>query len=542
MKEFFKENKYLILLWIFTIAGLFIFCGHYSGILIDFGREVYYPEQILQGKVLYKDLFNIYGPLSYQINAVLYKIFGAKLSTLYIIGGLCSILAVSGIYLIAKRFLGGFLSFCIGFITISISIATTSIFNFHFPYSWSVLYGLIGFLYSLYFLLKFNDDKKSINLIISSLLAGICIANKYDFLLYGFVVLFFIVKYKDWKAFLSFISIPLLSFGVLFIQGLKINDLVNSLAITSAMTKSKTLTYFYQNSGIYFHPKVIMTDFILFLKTAIPFGIILLGAFLFYRNKFLSIFLSIIGYISYIWIFSANTKIAFGFFPIFLLISAIVMYKKFDVKLIILIISALAVSAKVFWVLLLYSYGNFYFPILLIAILALFFKILPQKLEKTAGIYLIITSVFYLSTNFYMLSLVKNKVETPKGIIYTSKELAQSTNELDEFINKSTNPTDKIVIFPEGMTVNFLTQRNSDDFYNSLLPLYTESLGENKIINHYKENIPEYIIFNNLNMKDYYFQYICQDYAMDFCEFVQENYNFVKVIDNGFRYMIFKHK
>ena len=83
MKEILNENKYLLLLWVFCIAGLIIFCGHYSNILIDFGREVYYPEQILEGKVLYKDLFNIYGPLSYQINAVLYKIFGAKLSTLY---------------------------------------------------------------------------------------------------------------------------------------------------------------------------------------------------------------------------------------------------------------------------------------------------------------------------------------------------------------------------------------------------------------------------------------------------------------------------
>ena len=90
MKEIINNNKYLIFLWILTILGLLIFCGHYSGILIDFGREVYYPEQILQGKVLYKDLFNIYGPLSYQINALLYKIFGAKLSTLYLSGCSCN--------------------------------------------------------------------------------------------------------------------------------------------------------------------------------------------------------------------------------------------------------------------------------------------------------------------------------------------------------------------------------------------------------------------------------------------------------------------
>ena len=134
MKEILNENKYLLLLWVFCIAGLIIFCGHYSNILIDFGREVYYPEQILEGKVLYKDLFNIYGPLSYQINAVLYKIFGAKLSTLYGAGWVSSILAVSGIYIIAQKFLSKFLSFCIGFFTISVCVATTCIFNFHFSH------------------------------------------------------------------------------------------------------------------------------------------------------------------------------------------------------------------------------------------------------------------------------------------------------------------------------------------------------------------------------------------------------------------------
>ena len=97
-------KKYLIVLWLLCIAGLMFFVGNYAGILIDFGREVYYPEQILNGKILYKDLFNIYGPFAYQINAILYKIFGAKLSTLYGVGCVCSILTVSGIFMLSRGF------------------------------------------------------------------------------------------------------------------------------------------------------------------------------------------------------------------------------------------------------------------------------------------------------------------------------------------------------------------------------------------------------------------------------------------------------
>ena len=539
MKGIIKDNKYLIFLWLFCILGLLFFCGHYQGILIDFGREVYYPQRILQGKILYKDLFNIYGPLAYQINAVLYKFFGAKLSTLYGVGVLCSLLTVSGIFLIAKKFLSEFLSFGIGLFSLAVGVTTSVIFNFHFPYSWAVLYGLVAFLFSLYFLLNFCDDKNSTNLCISSFLAGICITCKYDFILYGIIVLFLIIKEKNFKALLSFLSVPFISFGVLFIQGLRLSDLANFLIVIKAMAKSKTLTYFYQNSGIYFHPKALVTDFLLFLKFVIPFSAILAGVSLFNRNKIGSISLQIFGWVTFLWFFTEKYQIAFGFLPLVLLIFALFSFKKFDFKLFILVLSALAAGAKVFWVLILQSYGNYYVPIILIAFLALLFTYLPKKLEKVVAIYVIIAGLFIFISNFSTLSLPQYKITTERGTIYTQKSIAGSTNQLINFLK---NQNGNAVIFPEGMSVNFLSNTISDDYYNSLLPLYVETFTEEKIINHYRENLPEYVIFNNLNMKDYYFKYICEDYALDFCRFVKDNYEMDKIIDNGFRYVIFKRK
>ena len=539
MKGIIKDNKYLIFLWLFCILGLLFFCGHYQGILIDFGREVYYPQRILQGKILYKDLFNIYGPLAYQINAVLYKFFGAKLSTLYGAGVLCSLLTVSGIFLIAKKFLSEFLSFGIGLFSLAVGVTTSVIFNFHFPYSWAVLYGLVAFLFSLYFLLNFCDDKNSTNLCISSFLAGICITCKYDFILYGIIVLFLIIKEKNFKALLSFLSVPFISFGILFIQGLRLSDLANFLIVIKAMAKSKTLTYFYQNSGIYFHPKALVTDFLLFLKFVIPFSAILASVSLFNRNKIGSISLQIFGWVTFLWFFTEKYQIAFGFLPLVLLIFALFSYKKFDFKLFILVLSALAAGAKVFWVLILQSYGNYYVPIILIAFLALLFTYLPKKLEKVVAIYVIIAGLFIFISNFSALSLPQYKITTERGTIYTQKSIAGSTNQLINFLK---NQNGNAVIFPEGMSVNFLSNTISDDYYNSLLPLYVETFTEEKIINHYRENLPEYVIFNNLNMKDYYFKYICEDYALDFCRFVKDNYEMDKIIDNGFRYVIFKRK
>ena len=41
-------------------------------------------------------------------------------------------------------------------------------------------------------------------------------------------------------------------------------------------------------------------------------------------------------------------------------------------------------------------------------------------------------------------------------------------------------------------------------------------------------------------MKDYYFEYICKDYALGICGFVQENYSQEKSIVNGNNFLIFK--
>ena len=79
MRDFYLKHKPLIMLWLLCIIALIIFTGHYTNLLFDVGREVYYPERILEGKVLYKDLFVIYGPFSYLWNALLYKIFSVNL-------------------------------------------------------------------------------------------------------------------------------------------------------------------------------------------------------------------------------------------------------------------------------------------------------------------------------------------------------------------------------------------------------------------------------------------------------------------------------
>ena len=71
---------------LFVLAGLGICAyllsagwGRWGDLQIDFGREVYIPWQLSEGRVLYRDLTYSYGPLSPYVQAVLFRLFGASL-------------------------------------------------------------------------------------------------------------------------------------------------------------------------------------------------------------------------------------------------------------------------------------------------------------------------------------------------------------------------------------------------------------------------------------------------------------------------------
>ena len=119
---------------------------------------------------------------------------------------------------------------------------------------------------------------------------------------------------------------------------------------------------------------------------------------------------------------------------------------------------------------------------------------------------------------------------------------ANSHYEFMEYVQRYTNPSDKVLILPEGPLVNFLADRKSDDYYNSLIPLYFDTFGEEKIIEHFEKNPPEYIVFNSRLSDDYGAKMICVDYGKNFCARVFENYELVMY--NGsrtsFRFAVYK--
>ena len=527
MKKLNTELKYLILIGIALILALIPTYAHHGHLLIDCGREAYYPTQVLLGKVLYKDILNIYGPFSYMFNALLFKVFGISLNVLYLAGCACAFLISAMIYLIAKRFLSGFVSFSIAILTIAMGVLNIHLSNFIFPYSYAMLYGLVAFLISIWFLLKYQSETKIVNLYLSGFFAGLCVSSKYEFILYLIVILYAMIRVKPLKikeyyyAIFSILFVPIFCFGLLFLEGLTINNLIEMASIINKMAHSQTLNYFYHRQGVYLSKAFLQIQIKSFLTMLFP----LIGFYWGFKskNKILSI-LSIA--VSVFFIIKLTTPISYSLLPLFLIFLTVLNFKnmKNNLPLQLLVLSAILFSTKVFWGLITENYGAFFISYLLIAFLALISDIFKDKNINYTAIALYILLVACV-TGYHNLSIKNNSylIQTPRGKIYTTLQMGSASGELMDYIIKKTRKTDEVVILPEGAVINFFTQRPTDNFYTSLIPLYVEVFGDKKLIEHFSKTKPKYIIFSNYDNYEYHFSYICKDYAVSFCNYVAQN-------------------
>lgn len=542
------DTKYLFLLWGLLIAILIGTFAHHGSLIVDCGREAYYSLQVAQGKVLYKDIFNIYGPFSYMYNALLFKIFRVNLNVLFLSGCVSSFFITSLIYLIARRFMNEFTSFSISIFAIMVGALNTNIFNTVFPYSFGMLYGTVAVLASIWLLLKYEESsEKNLYLYLSAFFAGLCVANKYEFLTYFLVIAYaaFKIKPLNFKQYSllagSLLLAPAVCFAILFLQGMRLQDLITTGLIINKMAHTNTLNYFYQHTGVFFHKKTLPLLIRKFFEALIPLALFFGATKL--KKKFLSVSLALIAAFLVI----HNTFIeVFAFLPLLISILFIFNFKNIykNTNLMIITLSSILLCMKLYWGLILLSYGDYLIGLPLITIIALvLYKFKNKKINQLIfSSFLLLASIPFFLLDLHDLKSKKDFISTLRGKFYLEESFVPSTNTLMKYLQGNTKKTDTVMIFPEGQLINFLTERKSDDIYGSLIPLYVETFGEDNIINHFKQTKPEYIIFNNWDYKGYYLKYICNDYAQSFCAFVAQNYTQEKVIDDGFRYLIFKIK
>lgn len=576
MKKFMEKYDILIsAAMIGLLAVIFAWFGSAYVInpIIDSGREFYIPVRMLGGEVLYKDIFNIYGALSYQINALAYMIFGVHLRALTIFGVLNFGLIVSTVVFIIGEFLKidktkekfcyenlGILFFA--FTLIAVSFINFSIFNFIAPYAFAMTYGLSAFLLSVLFLIKFSKNERLLHSSLACLFAGCAVACKYEFLAYFiFVIAYLLFRKNNFKNIivnaLSLLIIPTISYGILFLQGMSISDLVNTSHVLKAMANTESLKFLYSNfTGTYFSWKLFCYGL---LKTSM---LLILGAIAFFavkfskKDKFLNFLVLIFTCFGMYFIGISG----FALFAILHFIIYLVFFKKIfaNKPLFVFMTAVLLLSLKTFFVVNIENYGIYTLPFILFSLI-FFVSENSDNNEKIRNFTNVATLIFVgilVSLCFSNVIGLKNRdyisVDNPRfnnmltfpiSGIFTNKHVAKVFQESADYVKKTTEPKDRVVVLPESQFFNFVTKRPADNLYDSLTPMYFEAFGEENVIRHFEETKPEYFILNNRNTGDYGKRFICEDYAQNFCTFVYNNYDKIKTFESGgFNFKLYKRK
>lgn len=583
----FKEisKKYCLkeLLFIFAISAFlfFLFYGKQDVYLVDVGREAYIPWQMLKGQLLYKDIFNVYGPLGYQINAILYYIFGIHLNTLYFAGFFNSLIILYSVFFISKLFVDKKFALTITALVLGACVYSNSLFfNFIFVYSYSAVYALSGFLLSLYFALKFIHDKKTYALILAFLFAGFSFACKIEnapYFCFLFVCLPFFVK-KDWKKYLytttAFFTFPVISFGTLLIQGVSINDFIHAVVLIKKLVEAKATTFFYANYGLYFHKelplRILHFASKLFVFSLIPLCVTFVLNFVnikYIKNKFISVLINLsvfvfamIFVLKHIRFFESDMFCWLGTVCLLILagISVFYFYKYVknknnvptnDLMFLFLLISAICVSFKGLFGIALTCYGTFTVTALIIPFVIFLTKYLPSKMPenvqsafiKTVVMMSIMATAACLFANIDRITTGNlYTIKTPNGLM-SIRGVYPDQNVLLDYIIKNTPKNARIVTVPEGVTINFLTQRDSHNKYYYLIPGNVEVFGEENILNDFKQNPPDYFITQDLSYSCYGVDDFCS-YANKICEFIRQNYIPIMKLKGRISFELYKHK
>jgi hypothetical protein len=175
--------------------------GTWPDVLVDFGRELYVPWQIAEGKRLYFDLAWFNGPLSPYWNALMFSLFGVGLRTLVWVNAVLFALILVLLHSLLRSF-GSRTSATIACLLV---IATCGFgqlvgignYNYICPYSHEITHGLLLGLAALVLLRRWSGGWRE--LLAAASLIGLCFLTKPEMFVAAFAAAAAVTGLRLWS-------------------------------------------------------------------------------------------------------------------------------------------------------------------------------------------------------------------------------------------------------------------------------------------------------------------------------------------------------
>lgn len=542
----------------------------WGDLIVDVGREMYVPLELSSGKLLYRDIFYLYGPFSPYFNAILFKILGVHIHSL-IISGIITIVAVSIlIYKISRLFLNIlFSTFAVLTFLFVFAFGQYVYFgnyNFILPYSYPSIHGIMFSLAALYlfYCSFFKAARYKYLCIMFVVLVSLCRIEIGLALILSImltIIFYSLSRRENFKRALyhlsTYVILPFIFtvaiYGLFLISALDIMRKSNSLDIWfKVINIDIPFNRWLSGTGdILGNIQIIFKVSLYYLFFCIFFSI---GGFaIAYLYRFKTklkryIFSLLIGSVFFGIVFISFKKIftydlQYRCLPLICLITILISLWKFTKQkekaeylflVTISLFSLFMVSRMLFsaWA------GHYGFYILtpgMVVYYIFFLKIIAEALNSTAArrffslgflfiFILFITSHFDISRLCYQNKTLK--ISSPRGTLYAfNNDRENRCKELIEFLRQNTDKKESLVIFPEGLTVNFLSERENPLYYYSYLP---HELAQAKmiesIISDMENKKVDYVVLTQRDTAEYGYPIFGKDYGERLWNYISENY------------------
>jgi 4-amino-4-deoxy-L-arabinose transferase-like glycosyltransferase len=148
----------------------------------DSGREMDLPLRLLNGELLYRDVYYLYPPFSPYFHSLLYRLFGAHIDVLQAGGAICAGLVVWMCYRVARRLMTPSES-ALAVIAVVVVCVFKPGGNLIWPYAFAALHGLVFALGALLLALRYAESGKRRELVAAGVLVGLAAITKQEFAL-----------------------------------------------------------------------------------------------------------------------------------------------------------------------------------------------------------------------------------------------------------------------------------------------------------------------------------------------------------------------
>lgn len=548
----------------------------WGDLIIDTGREAYVPLALISGKILYRDIFYLYGPFPPYFNAFLFKIFGAHLNTLIVSGALTICASSVLIYKISRAFLNIFIATftAITFLFVFAfgNYYYAGIFNFILPYSYPATYGILFSLASLYFFYLWLKKRPGASMYWGTLFLTLSLLCRIEI---GLAVLIgismglcaYLFKNKAYfnmrrsiECLLAFVACPILmAFSVYYLFFIISKDMLGrsnllDIFFSNISFNSLFAKNLFASNGIFTSILVIGKVFLYYIVLCALFilGGILLNYTLSFKKSFIKktvsfFMLAMLFSIAYVFVKKYfSVYLQYRILPFICLFMAIWFLWKFmkNKKYTDIFISTLAIFSFLLALRMLLNawaghYGFYILVPALIVYYTLFFKVTPD-LFKSEIIRISFMVCFFLLASLFIMDnfsvssyFYKNrtlKITSGRGYIYVfGRDRDYKCKQLLEFLKENTDEKDTLVVFPEGVFINFLSKRDNPLYYYQYLPidLVRESV-ERDIINDIENKKIDYIAIIQRDVTEYGHIAFGHDYGRKVYDYIMNNYTLSK--------------